>query len=101
MNAGALGGLREEIVADGVNEDSTPEGLEILESAPQLRRSQAPSLSHASKGGGGLDVGDGRGSDAVGIAIGVLRLLGSRLVDQQLDQGAGVEIETQRRPSET
>jgi hypothetical protein len=46
-------------------------------------------------------VGDGGGSDAVGVAIGGLCLLGSRLVDQKLDQSAGIEVEVQRRPSET
>jgi hypothetical protein len=46
-------------------------------------------------------MGDRGGSDAVGVVVGALRLLGSRLVDQQLDQGTGIEIEVQRRPSET
>jgi hypothetical protein len=44
---------------------------------------------------------DRGGSDAVGLVIGTLRLFRSRLIDQQLDQGAGIEIEVQRRPSET
>jgi hypothetical protein len=44
---------------------------------------------------------DRGGSDAVGVVIGTLRLLRALLVDQQLDQGAGIQVEAQRRPSET
>jgi uncharacterized protein YsxB (DUF464 family) len=41
------------------------------------------------------------GSDVVCVAVGTLGMVGSGLVDQQLDQGAGIEVEAQRRPSET
>jgi hypothetical protein len=41
------------------------------------------------------------GSDIICIAVGALGLVGSGLVDQQLDQGAGIEVEAQRRLSET
>lgn len=44
---------------------------------------------------------DRDGSDAARAAIGALSLVGPRLVDQQLDQSAGIEVEAQRRPSET
>ena len=101
MSASAFGRLREKYVADRVDEDSPPEGLQVIESSAKLGGGQASPLAHPSKGGGGLDVGDRGGSDAIGAAIGASRLLGSRLVDQQLDQGAGIEVEAQRRPSAT
>lgn len=40
-------------------------------------------------------------SDVICVAVGALGLVSSGLVDQQLDQGAGIEVEAQRRPSET
>jgi hypothetical protein len=40
------------------------------------------------------------GADAVRLAIGAPGFFGSRLIHQQLGQGAGIEVETQRRPSE-
>lgn len=101
MGASAFSRLREKYVADGVNEDPPPEGLQVIESSAKLGGGQAAPFAHPGKGGGGLDVCDCSGSDAVGIAIGASRLLGSRLVDQQLDQSAGIEVEAQRRPSAT
>ena len=44
---------------------------------------------------------DGGGSDAVGVVVGTLRFFRPRLIDQQLDQSTGIEVEAQRRPSET
>lgn len=41
------------------------------------------------------------GSDVICVAVGALGLVSSGLVDQQLDQGAGIEVEAQRRPSAT
>jgi hypothetical protein len=101
MSACALGGFREKRVADGVAIDPPPEALQILNCTAELGRGQSSSLAHPAQGCGGLDMRDRGGSDAVGLVIGTLRLLRSRLIDQQLDQGAGIEIEVQRRPSET
>lgn len=41
-----------------------------------------------------------RAADAICFGVGDPGLLGSRLVDQELDQRAGIEVKTQRRPSE-
>jgi len=101
MSACALGGFREKRVADGVAIDPSPEALQVLNCTAELSRGQSPSLAHPGQGCGCLDMRDRGGSDAVGFAIGILRLLRSRLIDQQLDQGAGIEIKAQRRPSET
>jgi hypothetical protein len=46
-------------------------------------------------------MGDSAGRDEAGFFTGCLGDLTAGLVDYQLDQGACVEIETQRRPSET
>src|SRR3954447_465898 len=101
MSACALGGFREKRGADGVTIDPSPEALQVLNCTAELSRGQSPSLAHPGQGCGCLDMRDRGGSDALGLVIGTLRLLRSRLIDQQLDQGAGIEIEVQRRPSET
>lgn len=101
MSACALGGFREKRIVDGVAIDPPPEALQVLKCVAELGRGQSPSLAHPAQGCGRLYVRDRGGSDAVGLVIGTLRLLRSRLIDQQLDQGAGIEIEVQRRPSET
>ena len=41
------------------------------------------------------------GPDVICVAVSALSLVSSGLVDQQLDQGAGIEVEAQRRPSAT
>lgn len=101
MGAGTLGGFREQGAVDGVTVDSAPEALQVIRCPAELGRSQAAALAHPGQGCSRLHMRDRGGSDAVGVAIGTLRLLRARLVDQQLDQGAGVQVETQRRPSET
>src|ERR1044072_7864969 len=101
MRAGPFGRLREKYFADRMDEDPPPEGLQVIESSAKLGGGQASSFAHPDEGGGGLGVGDPRGSAPIGAAIGASRLLGSRLVDQQLDQGAGIAVEGQRRPSAT
>lgn len=101
MGASALGCLREEHVTDSVDEDPPQEALQVIESSAKLGGGQASSFAHPGKGCGCLDVGDRGGPDAIGVAVGASCLLGSRLIDQQLDQGAGIEVEAQRRPSAT
>lgn len=101
MRTRALRGLREERVADSVYVDCAPETLEIIECSPELRRGQTSSFTHSGKRRGGLDMCNRDGSDVICIAVGALGLVGSGLVDQQLDQGAGIEVEAQRRPSAT
>lgn len=101
MGASALGGLREKHVVNGVDEDPPPEVLQIIEPSAKLGGGEASPFAHPGKGRGGLDVGDRCGPDAVGLAVGAPGLFGSRLVDQQLDQRAGVEVNAQRLPSET
>jgi hypothetical protein len=101
MSACALGRFREQRIVDGVAVDTPPKALQVIDRAAELGGSQAPSLAHSGQGCGGLDVRDRGASDAIGVVEGTLRLLRSRLIDQQLDQGAGIEIEVQRRPSET
>ena len=46
-------------------------------------------------------MGDRRGANAIRLGVGAPCFLGSGLVDQKLDQRAGIEVEAQRRPSET
>jgi hypothetical protein len=101
MSACALDGFREKRIVDGMAVDPSPEALQVLDCTAELSRGQSPSLAHPAQGCGRLDMRDRGGSDAVGLLKGILRLLRSRLIDQQLDQGAGIEIEVQRRPSET
>jgi hypothetical protein len=81
--------------------DPSPEALQVLSCMAELGRGEPPSLAHPGQGCGCLDMRDRGGSDAAGVVVGALRLLRSRLVDQQLDQGTGIEVEVQRRPSET
>jgi hypothetical protein len=101
MGASALGSLGQQRFIHGMGIEAMPNVLQIIESATKLCRRQAPPLSHPDQCCRCLDVGDRGASHAVRIAVGPLRLLGAGLVDQQLDQGAGIEVETQRRPSET
>jgi hypothetical protein len=101
MGAGALGRSRQKRVGDGMAEDPTPDFLEILEGEVELGRGKAPAFAHPSQGRGGLDMSDGGGADPICLGVGAPRLLGSGLVDQELDQCAGIEVEAQRRPSET
>lgn len=101
MGAGALGRLGEERVGDAVGEDAAPDLIEILECPFELGRGQAAALAHAGQGRGRLHVRDRHRADAVGLGVGPAGILGARLVDQQLDQRAGIEVEVQRRPSET
>jgi hypothetical protein len=46
-------------------------------------------------------MGNGAGRDEAGLGLGSMGDLAARLVDKQLDQGARIEIQAQRRPSET
>jgi hypothetical protein len=101
MSACALGGLREKRIVEGVGIDPSPKPLQLLNCMVELGRGQASSLAHPGQGCGRLDTRDRSGTHAVGVVVRALRLLRSRLIDQQLDQGAGIEIEVQRRPSET
>jgi hypothetical protein len=81
--------------------ETPPELLQVAEPAAELRRRQPSALTHPSQGRRRLDVCDRDRAYAVCLAIGELRLLGAGLIDQQLDQGAGIEVEAQRRPSAT
>lgn len=101
MGAGALGSTRQKCVGGGVAENPTPDVLQIIKGSVELGRGEAPAFAHPGQGRGRLDVGDRRGADAIRVGIGAPSFLGSGLVDQELDQRAGIEVETQRRPSET
>jgi hypothetical protein len=101
MSTCALGGFRKQRVADGVAVDPSPEALQVFDCTAELGRGQPSSLAHPGQGCGCLDMGDRGGSDAVGSVVGTLCLLRTRLIDQQLDEGAGIQVEVQRRPSET
>ena len=101
VGASALGSVRQKCVGDGMTEDPTPDVLQIFKGSIELRRSEAPPFSHPGQGRGGLDMSDRRGADAIRLGVSVPSLFGSRLVDQELDQCAGIEVEAQRRPSET
>lgn len=101
MSACAVGGFREKRVVDGVTIDPPPEPLQIIDRVAELGRGQATALAHPAQGRGCLHMRDCGSSDAVGVVVGTPRLLGARLVDQKLDQGAGIQVEAQRRPSET
>lgn len=67
----------------------------------ELGWGQAASFAHPGQGCSCLHMRDRGGSDAVGILVGALCLPRARLIDQQLDQGAGIQVKAQRRPSET
>lgn len=101
MEAGAFGCLGEKRVIDGVAEDAMPDALEIIERAIELGRSQALPLTHSGQSRGRLDMCDSSGPDTVRLAVGAPGLVGSWLLDQELDQRAGVEVQAQRRPSDT
>lgn len=101
MRASGLGRGAEERLVDGVAVQTTPDDLQILEGLVQLSRRQAAPLAHPDQRGRCLHARDRRGADAVGLGVCGASLVGSGLVDQQLDQRARVEVEAQRRPSET
>src|SRR3954447_19952662 len=101
MSARGFGSFREQGVIDRVAVDPSPEALQVLDGATELRRGQASSLAHPAQRCGCLYMRDRGGSDAVRVVVGTLRLIRARLIDQQLDQGAGIKVEAQRRPSET
>lgn len=101
MSTSTLGCLGEKRVVDGVAENAAPDVLEVIERAVELGWGQALALAHSGQGRGRLDMCDGGGPDAVRLAVGAPRLLGSWLIDQELDQRAGIEVEAQRRPSAT
>jgi hypothetical protein len=84
-----------------VAEDPTPDLLQILKGSAELGRGKAPAFAHLRQRRGGLDMRDRRGSNAIRFGVGAPSFLSSGLVDQELDQRAGIEVEAQRRPSET
>lgn len=97
----ALGCLCQQCLIDSMDIEAAPETLQILERTPELCRGQALSLAHPHQGGRRLDVGNRRAAYAAGVVVGPLGLGRAGLIDQQLDQGAGIEVKTQRRPSAT
>ena len=101
VGAGALGGIRQKCMGDGVVEDPTPDVLEIVKSPVELGRGEPSTFAHANQGGRGLDMSDRRGADAIRLGVGAPSLFRSGLIDQELDQRAGIEVKAQRRPSET
>ena len=101
MSDRALPGLRKEHVVDCMTEDPAPDVLQILECSLELGWGEAAALAHSSQGRRRLNMSDRRGANAVCPGVGAAGLLGSGLVDQELDQRAGIEVEAQRRPSET
>lgn len=101
MDMSGFGRLRQQGLADSMDVEPSPELLEVVERAAELWRGQSFSLVHSSQGCRRLDVGNRGGSHPVCVVVGELRCLGARLVDQQLDKGAGIEVEAQRRPSAT
>jgi hypothetical protein len=98
---GTLDCLGEKRFADAVDVNSTPEALQFVDAPTKLGGGQTAALSHAGQSGCRLDVRDRRGPYPISTGVGLLGLLGPWLVDQQLYQGAGIEVEAQRRPSET
>src|SRR5262245_43106561 len=101
MRFGALGGFSEQRVADRVHVETAPHSLQVVESFAQLPGCQSLALLHPRQRRGGLDVSDSGGAHSIGVFIGGQGLLGARLCYQQLDQRARIEVEAQRRPSET
>lgn len=101
MSAGAVGRPREKPVTDGMDIDRAPKALQVIQRSAKLRRGQASPLAHPSESRGRLDMRDRRAPDAVRVPVGTLGLLGSWLIDEQLDESAGIEVKAQRRPSET
>lgn len=98
---GALGRMRQKCIGDGVAKDPTPDVVQILKSLVELGGGEPPTFAHANQGGRSLDMGDRRGADAVRLGVGAPSLFRSGLIDQELDQRAGIEVEAQRRSSET
>lgn len=101
MSTSTLGCLEEKGVVDCVTEEAAPDVLQILEGLAELSWGQALAFAHPSQGRGRLDMSDRGGADTVRLSIGTAGLVGSGLVDQELDQRAGIEVEAQRRPSAT
>src|SRR5262249_30885730 len=101
VSEGALCRFRQKHVVDFMTEDSAPDVLQILKRSFELGWGKAAALAHPGQGRGRLDVSDRRGADAVCLGVRASGFLGSGLVDQELDQRAGIEVEAQRRPSET
>lgn len=101
MSTGTFGCLGKECIVDCVAEDPAPDVLEIIECTVELCWGQTLALAHPDQSCGRLDMCDRGGADAVRFAVGASRLLGPRLIDQELDQRGGIEVEAQRRPSET
>ncbi len=98
---GGLGCFGEKRVVDGVAEDAAPDVLEVVERLFELSRGQAAAFAHPGQSRGRLDTGNRGRTDAGRLAVSAPGLLGSCLIDQELDQRAGIEVEAQRRPSET
>lgn len=101
MSSGAFGRFGKKRLVDCVAEDPAPDVFEITECPAQLCRGQTPGLAHSGQGRGRLDMGDRGGADTVCLGVCASRLLGPWLIDQELDQRAGIQVEAQRRPSDT
>lgn len=101
MGTGAFRCLGEEGIINGVAEDASPDVLQIIERVVELGRGQSATFAHPDQSCGRLDMGDPDGANPVRLVVGAAGLFRSRLIDQELDQGAGIEVEAQRRPSET
>jgi hypothetical protein len=101
VGASAHGCLCQQRLIDGTDIEAAPKTFQVFERTPELCRGQALSLTHPNQGGRRLSVRNRRAAYAAGVVVGPLGLGGAGLIDQQLDQGAGIEIKTQRRPSAT
>lgn len=81
--------------------DLGPSFLQVPEANPELCSGYATAFADSRQRGCRLDAGKNAGRNGAGMPKGVACDIAIGLIDEELDQGAGIEIEAQRRPSET
>jgi hypothetical protein len=81
--------------------DLGPKLLQVSEPNLKLRSGNTSSFANPCQCGHRLNPGESAGCHCVSAAVSIAGDVAFRLVDKELDQGTGIEIEAQRRPSET
>jgi hypothetical protein len=100
LGGGASGSL-DQWVGHNVDLQFTPEVVQVIERRSVCLARQPATLSHPGKGRCRLEAGDGTRRGRRKVVVGLVGEVAVRLVDEQLDQRARIEVEAQRRPSET
>lgn len=94
---GKLSGVARQAVVDGDYQQFRVDGLEVLERSAVAGGGQSTGAARRRERGASFGVGQDAGRGRVPGAPELGRQLGPLLLDDELDQRRGVEVESQRR----